>query len=57
MMRESAFHSPRIPPPYPMTCNIFGKGGIETWDLGTFRFPSQDVESDQISSIWGVEAT
>ena len=57
MMRESAYHSPRIRRPYPMPCNIFCKGDIETWDLGSFRYPQPGWESDQIRSIWGFEAT
>ena len=46
MMRESAFHSPRIRWPYPVPCNIFFvcKGGIETWDLGSFRYPQPGWE-------------
>ena len=44
MMHESAFHSPRIRRPYPMPCNIFCKGGIETWDLGSFRYPQPGWE-------------
>ena len=52
MMRESAFHSPRIRWPYPMPCNIFCKGGIEILDLCSFRIPSQDEKSDQITSAF-----
>ena len=41
MMRERALHWPRIRWPHPMPCNIFCKGGIETWDLGSFRYPQR----------------
>ena len=44
MMRESAFHSLRVRRPYPMPCKFFCKGGIETWDLGSFRYPQPGRE-------------
>ena len=60
MMRESVFHSSRIWRPYPMPCNMFCKGGIETWDLcSDFDVPNQDEKSDTISfrlRVWSYVA-
>ena len=57
MICESVFHSPRIWRPYQMPCNIFCKGGFETLNMGSFRYPQPGWEEWSISSIWGFEAT